>query len=456
MLRSILGLTLLLFSSVSLAAPGSCSVFEMGTWQDYVDAQDACWDHRGSQSCVAKGTGGSTGYRAYQRTFDQNYPSGYPSSGTGSCPSTINDDTTIEVYRFRYTGGDCPPGTDPVAGQCIDPCEGAPDGAAYDSQLEACVCPAGQTDYLDSSGGYSCVEDVPECTPSSSNFTGAWVNNVPICSYDGDCGEGQTGGIVDTGDGPNWICVNEPNCSGTWINGSCISPEDTTSQPDTHTDKDTDGDGVPDSSDDDIDGDGIPNSTDDDIDGDGVLNVDDQSNEKDSQASGGGSCDSAPVCSGDAIHCAQLQQQWLTRCDGDGSYSETNCQVPPVCDGDPLHCQALLNDWEYECATQTAADDAEAEYQAAGMKTADDYAAEGGVFGEGESHDVASVTGDVLASRSAVAGSCPAPKQLDLGVFGTTEITFQAFCDLADMIYWIVMLSAYLTATFIIFRSITN
>ena len=340
----------------------------------------------------------------------------------------------------------CP--VDPT--DCSDPSN--PSGSVYNSQSESCSCPSGQTDYLATDGSYSCVNDLQECSPSNPGFLG-FVNNTAVCTYDGGCEEGQTGGVVN-GD---WMCVTEPDCTGTWINGSCISPDDPTPSPEnTDSKNDTDGDGVPDSSDPDIDGDGIPNSTDDDIDGDGVLNADDQSNEKESEASGGGTCESAPICQGDAIQCAQLQQQWLSRCGTQKSYEESTCSVQPSCDGDPLQCQALLNDWEYECATESAADDAESEYQSAGLKTADDYAAEGGVFGEGESHDIDAVAGDVLASRSAIAGSCPAPKQLDLGVFGTTEITFQAFCDLADMIYWIVMLSAYLTATFILFRSITN
>ncbi len=50
-----------------------------------------------------------------------------------------------------------------------------------------------------------------------------------------------------------------------------------------------------------------------DQDGDGFTDGDEEEGATGS-ASGGGTCDAAPVCEGDPIACAQLQQEWMARC----------------------------------------------------------------------------------------------------------------------------------------------
>ena len=337
--------------------------------------------------------------------------------------------------------------------------DGSASGSVYDSTLESCSCPSGYTDYLDPQGGYSCVQETPECSVDSPQFTGSYFNNQPVCNWNEYCAEGESGGFVDTGSGSQWVCLPDPGCDGTYINGSCISDDSLTPNPEGEfTEKDTDGDGVPDSSDGDIDGDGIPNGSDDDIDGDGVPNIDDTTNEKESSASGGNSCDAAPSCSGDAIDCAILQQQWLTRCaqEEEGEFTDNGCAVDPQCEGDPLLCAALVYSWKDDCALEKAKQDAEGWFENNSYEEAEDLAARGGPFLDGGEIDLSDITDGVLSSRSTVASACPAPESIDAGPFGTYEFSYQPFCDLADMIYWVVMLSAYLTGTFIIFRTVTN
>lgn len=90
---------------------------------------------------------------------------------------------------------------------------------------------------------------------------------------------------------------------------------------------DTDADGVPDLEDEfpndpkesaDSDGDGIGDNADfspeDPADGQDTPGEEDGDDEGDNTASGGGTCDAPPTCSGDGIQCAQLFQQWKIRC----------------------------------------------------------------------------------------------------------------------------------------------
>ena len=460
MFRSFLCL-ILLWSLSSFAAADS-------TWYEVKDCGAAC------NSNVV----GST--KAEACNDDYPYPAGFPYCDAGT--ETITDPPHLDGSQWCTFSYECWDGSIKRTGgatqdfwvytcaddekwdgnncvstipDCSDP--QYPQGSSYDSTLEQCLCPEGQTDYLDPNGGFYCTEPLDDCTPSSPNFTGAWVNETPICSYN-SCPEGQNGGMVDLGNGPEWACVEDNQCVGTWINGSCIAPEDTTPEPDTHTDKDTDGDGVPDSSDSDMDGDGIPNSTDDDIDGDGVPNADDMTNEKESSASGGGSCESAPVCQGDAVQCAILQQQWLTRCssEDEGKFEDNGCEVDPLCEGDPLLCAAVIYSWRDDCAIEKAKVDAESYFENNSYQEAEDIAASGGPFLDGGETDLGDIVDGALSARSTVAASCPASETANLGPFGQWEVSYQPFCDLADMIYWVVMLSAYLTGTFIIFRTVTS
>ena len=178
--------------------------------------------------------------------------------------------------------------------------------------------------------------------------------------------------------------------------------------------------------------------------------------EPEGSVSGGGDCVTPPRCSGDAIQCGILMQQWLTRCDKNDEYSDSDCSSQPSCDGDVLLCAGLINTWQNRCSQQTAAADAQGFFEERGFKTAEDYASEGGVFGNPEETDLSGVADGVFSSRSSVAGSCPSAFSFTAPNFGTFELSLEPFCTLADEIYWLVLLSAYMTAAFIIFRAVTN
>lgn len=436
MYRSLLGLIALLVLPVTSALADPPATAGTG-WQPYITNQSESNANYYADQIQAQGTATYIEYTHTSNSIDY-YTVWYVPNFGNPCSEGLYDQESQS----------CP--VDPES--CLG--AGDPSGSVWDSQSESCSCPEGTTDYLDpSDASYSCVADLEECTSSSEGFQG-YFNNTAVCSYNSGCAEGESGGYVNG----NWQCVADSCDGGTYINGACISPEELTPNKNGEvTSKDTDGDGIPDSSDGDIDGDGIPNGSDDDIDGDGVLNVDDLSNEKESSASGGNSCDAAPSCSGDAIDCAILQQQWLTRCaEDDGKFTDNGCEVDPQCEGDPLLCAGLIYSQKDRCALEKAAEDAEGWFQNNGYKTAEDYAAEGGIFGDGVETDVGDIANGVFSSRSTVSGSCPAPIAFSVPNFGTFEYSLEPFCLLSDEIYWLVLLSAYLTAAFIIFRAVTS
>lgn len=178
--------------------------------------------------------------------------------------------------------------------------------------------------------------------------------------------------------------------------------------------------------------------------------------EKEGSASGGATCDAPPSCNGDAIQCAILKQQWLTRCDKNSSYTDSDCLSQPQCQGDVLLCAGLINEWQNRCSLKRADYDLEQEFKSRGFKTAEEIKADGGIFGQGTETDLESMADGVFASRSTVAGSCPQPISFDAGSFGSYEISLQSFCTLAEQVYWLVLLSGYLVAAFTIFRAVTE
>lgn len=49
---------------------------------------------------------------------------------------------------------------------------------------------------------------------------------------------------------------------------------------------------------------------------------------------------------------------------------------------------------------------------------------------------------------------CPAPQSMDLGRFGSYQVTYQPFCDFASLIRYLVLMGAYATAAYLSYRGL--
>lgn len=115
--------------------------------------------------------------------------------------------------------------------------------------------------------------------------------------------------------------------------------------------------------------------------------------------SGGESCDAAPVCEGDALMCASIEQSWRNRC------------VESPTDEDML---AAFGPKEQEG---------------------------GGWFGD----DTEYALPESLESTGWIGGSCPSDIPINLGAqLGTVEIPISSWCEWMGLIGSLVMVSAYL------------
>ena len=71
---------------------------------------------------------------------------------------------------------------------------------------------------------------------------------------------------------------------------------------------------------------------------------------------GGQTCDQPLQCSGDVIMCAQVWQQWRTRCAAEGYGTAAtgfggDCGTTPQCKGPPIQCMQLLELHKQRCGT---------------------------------------------------------------------------------------------------------
>ncbi|NJC46977.1 UNVERIFIED_ORG: hypothetical protein GGR78_000198 [Xanthomonas campestris] len=266
---------------------------------------------------------------------------------------------------------------------------------------------------------------------------------------------------------------------------------------------DSDGDGVPDDSD------AFPNdpSESTDSDGDGIGDNGDTApddadngadggsgNESDNTASGGGTCDAPPSCSGDGIACNALYQQWRTRCavegqggkvtgnPGDcrapytcegnptgcaqiavqraslcqGTGTETgpggavsgggNCSQPYACTGDAIGCAQLRQAWVADCRVKSLFDGDGDDDNGTDRNPSD-------FIGVSDSPNTSLLdAGGWLGSRS-----CPALNDAAFSGLGTSVATgIRALCDGASALAAFVLVLAYLHASWIIGRSVTG
>ncbi|MCC8468818.1 hypothetical protein [Xanthomonas phaseoli] len=204
------------------------------------------------------------------------------------------------------------------AGSC--PEKTAPNGGKfYQCQYEAAQYYQGPVGIV-TCGDFAFDEDTNSC-PSKPDQFGWLVDGLGTKCYDG-C-----------------TYAYNPTAGGYSTTGTTCTPNPDEPEPQL----DTDGDGVPD------DKDAFPNDPNEskDTDGDGIgdnsdVAPDDPENgkddkdgdEKDNQASGGGTCGAPPSCSGDAIACNTNWQIWRLRCQGTATGSVT---------GDVTNCSAGVN-----------------------------------------------------------------------------------------------------------------
>ena len=377
---------------------------------------NACWPEPGgstSGACCKTNdmvNCGSSGLGTTQRTVQvvtnpcyatgQYYVPNWDDQTEYSCSDTPPPPTDEEceaengpgyVYQTITIGGT-------ESGSCVLP---LPDS----TDQEDCSNALGTVEYNGQSH-VICGDDVDECTASGGSW-GTW----------------GSGGVVQTGCLSGDYADDLPTCSSSGVfvadadTGSfvCESPEGLPDVPNQEpgTQPDDDDDGTPNRNDSDIDGDGLVNSQDSDQDGDGIPDVDDPTpqgeQESENEVSGGGGCDVAPNCQGDAIQCAILYQTWKTRC--------------------------LAQE-------ETGSDESdEIDQEVANQDVGDLYVEE----------DITTYFTDVFNPTQETA-NCPAPDQLTVAG-ATIEISYQLFCDLAGYVRPIVLLLFSLISARIIFRA---
>jgi hypothetical protein len=197
-------------------------------------------------------------------------------------------------------------------------------------------------------------------------------------------------------------------------------------------------------------GDGDPNTPsgpgtgDGDTDGDDERDVDCDPNSNPDCAwtgsgQGSGNCDIQPSCNGDPVQCAILYQEWASMC-----YDETSSIINPdscnatfECEGDKLKCELIRQQREQYCDLYVGDGNTD-------LDVTNDPDFDRDLKEEAEEIELPNIDQSGFAS-----GSCPAP-QTFAAFGGTFELTYQPFCDIAPYIRILVIMSALLSAAFIV------
>ena len=297
-----------------------------------------------------------------------------PTSNGTECPEGSVEQTFVTNGETR---SHCGPELNP---ENQDNCMFNPDGSMFcegDSgePEEGCNDPLSIYD-----GNSICASDKNACTRAGGTFgfvgSGSEMNGICIPFDDAEqiptCAD--LSAPVQSSNG-SWRCLTSgeldinPNQNNPNTNPS-VNPDDLDGDGIPNADDDSpnggtfvpgrlpsdiDGDGIPDLEDGDMDGDGINNGSDDDADGDGILNEDDptpdgdldggtddeiEEEEEENEVSGGGTCDSAPTCSGDEAACAVVLQSWETRC----AVDELTEEIEETDDGGFSYADSASND----------------------------------------------------------------------------------------------------------------
>lgn len=202
----------------------------------------------------------------------------------------------------------------------------------------------------------------------------------------------------------------------------------------------------------------------------------------DNKASSSGSCSAPPACSGDAIQCSILRQNWLNMCEtkslsdklgGDAESSvsgSSSCESTPVCSGDAVQCAILHNVHQQRCKDdpenpdynidagelESALSGAESDLNAAidgafsqfASDTQTEIAAAGGVESMFENFEIPDFTADYEQDL----GSCPNDEiVIDLDLFGSLSFSVAEYCDRLTLVGTLVRTSAALYCFFVVF-----
>jgi hypothetical protein len=116
----------------------------------------------------------------------------------------------------------------------------------------------------------------------------------------------------------------------------------------------------------------------------------------------------------------------------DGVYVSNGCDAIPTCQGDAIQCGIAQEVWKSRCLILEASDNAQSylDEKTAGVgKLGNEDLDLTEDFGE---IDVAEKMNDWANIPNPVVGQCPAPRQINLRLFGTRDLEYTPFCDLAS------------------------
>ena len=347
-----------------------------------------------------------------------------------------------------------------------EPANWCDDGCVYEATTGSCDETSGFCLFNSEKTGDTCpftAADPPH-PPEEEDVPENCVRNESTGAISCNCGTGQNE--------PAW-CDNPPpdpndpdpnvppNC--VLIGGTltCSPPPNPTPDPPPIPDIDEDapdplppspnpaptnppGDNDPDTPDNPGDGDG-------DTDGDGDRDVDcNPLSNSDcgfaGSATGVPNCDAAPSCSGDPVACANLYQTWAAMCYDDGDVTNPgDCQLEFQCSGDVLLCESIRQQRTQFCLSFV------------GDGTLDTNVFDDDDFGQTvfDTAERVDIPTSLDYSGFAGSGSCPAPRQVNLG-FISVNVPFDFMCDLALTARPFVLISAGIWALFIVVRAGRN
>lgn len=188
-------------------------------------------------------------------------------------------------------------------------------------------------------------------------------------------------------------------------------------------------------------------------------------------ASGGGSCDMADFQCSDmsSVECNQLVQLWYLRCKGVDLSGGTTCESPPVCWGNAADCYVSSQIWRLQCE---GIGDGDGASDAVGNGATEIVSGEGdgseepdmsglsegeaeelpGLWVEKSSSDLLDKLADLDDDGFISDRSCPSPGSFS-AAGETWQIDFSAFCSVLENVSVLVMALAYWLAFRIITKS---